>query len=220
MNNLSDLFVSQLARELDEYILIGIRESILAAIANNLRFIENAYPTGLIKKVALSSSMYSAVMQGADDAMKDSGIHYELKTTQPKGGIYPVISLPSFTIVPRRSNTMEAYRSAQYFKNLAIQNESYEPYTPDLFKDIDNGQIISDENTVFMILDVNVDNEGGVDFSFLLPSSNMKHIHMKIPYETVLDTYRDLENSESEPVAATSTLKKTLQELDKKISQQ
>lgn len=219
MNKYSGLFVSQLAHELDEHILVAIRESILAAIANNLRFTDDAYPTDLIRKIAVSNSMYFAVMQGTDDALKDSGIPYKLKTTQPKGGVYPMISLPSFTIVPRRSNTMEAYRKAQYFKNLAIQNESYEPYTPDLFKDMEDAGK-NDENTVFMILDVHIDDENNAHFSFLLPSSDMQYIHMKIPYETVLDTYRTIEDSDAEPAAATSTLKKTLQDLDKKISQQ
>jgi hypothetical protein len=217
MNGLKALFASQLAREFDEHVLVAFRESVLAAIANNLRFTEDAYPTDLIKKLAVSNSMYFAVMQGADEALKNSGVPYKLKTTQPKGGVYPVISLPSFTIVPRRSNTLEAYRKAQYFKKLAIQNESYEPHTLDMFKDLEDVEV---EDTVFMILDVHIDDEHNAHFSFLLPSSDMQYIHMNIPYETVLDTYRTIEYSDDEPAAATSTLKKSLQDLDKKISQQ
>lgn len=220
MNGLKALFTSQLAREFDEHVLVAFRESVLAAIANNLRFTEDAYSTDLIKKLAVSSSMYFAVMQGADEALKDSGVPYKLKTTQPKGGVYPVISLPSFTIVPRRSNTLEAYRKAQYFKKLAIQNESYEPQTLDMFEDFKGFEDVEVEDTVFMILDVHIDDEHNAHFSFLLPSSDMQCIHMNIPYETVLDTYRTIEYSDDEPAAATSTLKKSLQDLDKKISQQ
>lgn len=215
MNGLKALFTSQLAREFDEHVLVAFRESVLAAIANNLRFTEDAYPTDLIKKLAVSNSMYFAVMQGADEALKNSGVPYKLKTTQPKGGVYPVISLPSFTIVPRRSNTLEAYRKAQYFKKLAIQNESYEPHTLDMFEDLEDVEV---EDTVFMILDIHIDDEHNSHFSFLLPSSDMQHIHMNIPYETVLDTYRTIEYSDDEPAAAKSTLKKSLQDLDKKIS--
>lgn len=218
MNNPTDLFTSQLAREFDEHILIAIRESVLAAVANNIRFTEDAYPCDLIRKIAVSSSMYFAVMQGTDDALKASGISYKLETTQPKGGVYPVISLPSFTIVPRRSNTLEVYRKAQYFRKLAVQNEAYEPYTPYLFEEMGDARNY-DEKTVFMILDVFIDEENNAHFSFLLPSSDMKYIHMKIPYETVLDTYRSIEDSDDELVAPTSTLKKTLQDLDRNIGQ-
>lgn len=218
MNGHQDLFTSQLAREFDEHVLVSIRESVLAAIAIHLRFAEDAYSNKMIKKIATSDCMYLAVMQGAHDALSDSNVPYELKTTQPKGGIYPVINLPSFTIVPRRSNTLEAYRKANYLKDFAIQNEFYGPKNLDLFKELEELDF-KNEKTIFMILDVCVDAENNVYFNFMLPSSDLKYIHMNIPYESVLDTYRSTEYDDIEPVAATAVLKATLKDLDRKFGQ-
>lgn len=219
MAGFKDLFTSQLAREFDEHILISIRESILAAVSLHLRFAEDAYSDEMIKNTAIRNYMYLAVMQGAHDALNSSKVPYQLKTTLPKGGIYPVMNLPSFTIVPKSSNTLEAYRKANYLKDFAIQNEFYEPINLDLFINLEEVNP-NDENTVFMILDVCVDDEYNVHFNFMLPSSDLKHVHMNISYESVLDTYRFTEYNDAEPEAAKSVLKATLRDLDEKISQQ
>lgn len=219
MSDFRDLLTSTLARELDEHLLVSLRDSILAAISVHFRFTEDAYTNKMIKNIAVGDGMYLAVMQGAHDALSNNNVPYKLKTTQPKGGIYPVISLPSFTIVPRRSNTLDAYRRANYLKKFAVQNEFYEPQNLDLFKDLEELDP-NHESTIFMILDVCVDDEKNVYFQFILPSSDLKIIHLNIQYEEVLDTYRSIEYDEDEPVAAIAVLKATLKDLDKKVSQQ
>lgn len=218
MSNFQDLLTSTLARELDEYLLVSIKDSILAAISVHLRFVEDAYTNKMIKNIAVSDGMYLAVMQGAHEALVNSNVPYKLKTTQPKGGIYPVISLPSFTIVPRRSNKLDAYRRANYLKNFAVQNEFYEPHNFDLFENLEEITPNS-ENTIFLILDVCVDDEQNVYFQFILPSSDLRMIHLTINYEKVLDTYRFIDHDEDEPAAAIAVLKTTLKDLEKRVSQ-
>tara|TARA_R110001606_G_scaffold157592_1_gene300704 strand:+ start:1055 stop:1762 length:708 start_codon:yes stop_codon:yes gene_type:complete len=215
MTKYRDIITTLLARELDESTLMSLRDSILAAVATHFRYAEDAFSNEVIRKLAICNGIYFSVIQGVQDAL-DNNIFYRLENTEPKGGIYPVMRLPSFTIVPRRSNTIDSYRKANYLKDFSIQNKAYEPSTPDLFDKLDELES-SNEDAIFLILDVSVDDEQKVDLKFLLPSSDLKFVHMAIPYEAVLDTYRVLDDEEYEPEAAKSVLKATLKDLDRRL---
>lgn len=215
MTKYRDIVATLLARELEESTLMSLRDSILAAVATHFRYAEDAFSDQRIRKLVICNGVYFSVIQGVQEALNGNHI-YRLENTEPKGGIYPVIRLPSFTIVPRRSNTIDSYRKANYLTDLSVQNKAYEPLTPDLFDNADELKS-SNEEAIFLILDVFVDDEQQVDLKFLLPSSDLKSVHLAVPYEAVLDVYRVLDDEEHEPAAARSVLKATLKDLDKRF---
>lgn len=217
-SNPKNIFSEHIAKEFTIDKLIKLHEAIAAQLVTHERFITDVYDD-VIKPFSRPQYQYFAIIQAAQESMVNLiDASYRLKNTEPKGGIYPLIELPSFSIIPRRSGTMQSYRKANYLKNKAVNNAMFEQAMPDLFDVIENPNIARSDR-VFMILDVFVDEDNQPHLNFLLPSTDLKTIHLIISFEEIIQMQFQHEDNNPQIQPAAPTLKKTLQELDAQVSQ-
>jgi hypothetical protein len=203
--------VNLIASEFPERHIMNLTEQLSARSSFSKNYANTAYSSPEIHNKALGQDQYFLVQQAAVDAAKNDNMPLIILPTKSPGGHFPKYSLKSFEIVVKRSVDRTAWERASYLKDLASLNTGLAQSTADLFDpQLENGSL---SDRIFVILDVLLDYEGGVDCCFLVPSYDLKAIYTKIPFSEILDVQRDV-HSDIDNIKPVSNLKKRLQDLD------
>ena len=142
-----------------------------------------------------------------------------LVETEAKGAFFPLIELEGIALLPRRSVTRQEWNKAKYMRELAKQNQNenlnfkqddlFTPTTTATTDDYSNHIT----NKILVIVDICFLDK--VYIKFVVPSSDLKDIHLTVSLEDVISDIETVSDTKDAELNPTSKLKKSLLELDK-----
>lgn len=200
-----------LFHELTQQYLVNLFDNLASGAATTFRAAEQLYPTKDIQLPAVAQMHHFAVQQAVESSAASCNVPYRLTPTIPAGAHYPKIKSTSFDIVVRRSTSKKCWKKANYMLDLATLNSSYEGASDDIFDTTTRPPL---EDSLFVVLDVYIQDKDTVFCSFLIPNSSLNKIHIDIPYNEIMEVSSLPESKSEDNRKPISRIKKTLHDLD------
>lgn len=213
--------IAAISHEVPLEVLRDYFDNLNAKLHTTNRFVLQELSHSNIKRPALGQMEHFAIQQVTSDVFDNTDLAYNLIETNARGAFYPLIELSGIALLPRRSVKRDEWQKAKYMRELARNNQ--EERTD--FKQIDlftptNTAILENRsnNITDKILVI-------VDILFLeilyvkliVPSSDLKHIHLTISLEDLISGIEDTLDDKNVEVNPVSRLKKSLSDLDRKV---
>ena len=211
--------IKSIHHEMPIEMILDYHDTLYAKLDAVSRYVLQELSHPNIKGPAAGQNEHFAIQQATCDVFDNTNIKYNLVETEAKGAFFPLIELEGIALLPRRSVTRQEWNKAKYMRELAKQNQNEnlnfkqdDLFTPTTTATTDNySNYIT--NKILVIVDICFLDK--VYIKFVVPSSDLKDIHLTVSLEDVISDIETVSDTKDAEVNPTSNLKKSLLELDK-----
>lgn len=216
------LLIQSLAQELPQEDMINWNANLYARLNSVERYCKSEYSNIHIQKPVLGQNQHFAIQQATDETFS-SNPNYHFRNTISEGAYFSTIELENFVIVTKRSVKPSEWGTAKHLRTLALANKKIDKSQLDLFTPakpvvVDSkGNYIT--NKIMVIADVMYECDK-LYLKFIIPSSSLSEVLIAVNYDDVIAEFEKPIDTKAKKVNPMPKLRKTIEKLDKKVSNQ
>ena len=219
LEHIKKQLIKSIHHEMSTEIILDYHDTLYAKLDAVSRYVLQELSHPNIKGPATGQNEHFAIQQATCDVFDNTSIKYNLVETEAKGAFFPLIELEGIALLPRRSVTRQEWSKAKYMRELAKQNQSenLNYKQDDLFTPVATASTDDYSNylTYKILVIVDICFLDKMYIKFIVPSSDLKHIHLTVSLEDIISDIETLSDTKDTDLNPTSKLKKSLLELDK-----